>query len=257
MTDHPPRFAPGASAVIIALASLAMWTSPTTVLGLGFLLGLRHALDVDHLAAVSTIVSQRRNLWRSSLVGVVWGIGHTTSLLAVALVVIGLHMEIPALVSQLLELGVAVMLVGLGVRLLHAVVRGDALHAHAHDHTGLAHAHPHLHPAGVTHHDHTPGHRQPFVVGLVHGLAGSSALMLAVAAAIPDPTVAVVYVVVFGLGSIGGMAVTSTLFAIPSLVASKRYRGADRWVRGWAAVTSVVVGLGLVFEVGRGAGFFA
>ena len=234
-----------------------MWTSPAAVLGLGFLLGLRHALDVDHLAAVSTIVSERRSLWRSSLVGVVWGIGHTTSLLAVAIVVIGLHTQIPPLVSQLLELGVAAMLVGLGARLLHAVLRGDALHAHTHDHTGLAHVHPHLHPRGVAAHDHGPGHRRPFLVGLVHGLAGSGALMLAVVAAIPDPTVAVAYVVVFGVGSIGGMAVTSTLFAIPAFVAAGRFAGADRWLRGWAALTSVVVGFGVAIEIGREVGLFA
>jgi len=81
-----------------------MWTSPLAVLGLGFALGLRHALDVDHLAAVSTMVVERRSLWRSSLVGVVWGIGHTTSLLAVAIGVIGLHAQMPRVMAQGLEL---------------------------------------------------------------------------------------------------------------------------------------------------------
>ena len=228
-----------------------MWSSPTAVLGLGFLLGLRHALDLDHLAAVSTIVSERRSLWRSSLVGVVWGIGHTTSLLAVAIVVIGLHAQIPPMVSQALELGVAAMLVGLGARLLYAVARGDALHAHVHDHTGLAHVHPHIHARGVAAHEHAPSHRRPFLVGLVHGLAGGGTLMLAVAAAIPDAAVALAYVAVFGLGSIGGMTLTSTVFSLASVAAAGRYTSADRWLRGCAAVTSVAVGIGLAWEIGR------
>jgi high-affinity nickel-transport protein len=234
-----------------------MWSSPLTVLGLGFGLGLRHALDVDHLAAVSTIVSQRRGLWRSSLVGVVWGLGHTTSLLAVAIGVIGLHAEIPEWLGQGLELGVAVMLVVLGLRLLHAVVRGETLHAHVHAHAGHPHVHPHRHAVDEAAHDHGAGHRRPFLVGLVHGLAGSGGLMLAVAAAIPDPLLALAYVAIFGVGSIGGMAIMSGLFAIPSLVTTARFAGAGRWLRAGAAVASVGVGIALAWEIGRAAGLLA
>ena len=224
------------------------------ILGLGFVLGLRHALDVDHLAAVSTIVSQRRSLWRSALVGAVWGVGHTTSLLAVAIGVIALHTEIPPFVGQLLELGVAVMLVGLGLRLLHTVLRGGALHAHVHDHAGRPHVHPHIHAHDVVDHDHGPRHRRPFLIGLVHGLAGSGGLMLAVAATIADPLVAIAYVVVFGVGSIGGMAATSTLFAIPMLATTTRFAGADRWLRTAAAIASVGVGVQLAWTIGHEAG---
>jgi len=226
------------------------------ILGFGFLLGLRHALDVDHLAAVSTIVSQRRSVWRSALVGVVWGVGHTTSLLAVAIGVIALHTEIPPLVGSLLELGVAAMLVGLGLRLLHTVVRGGALHVHVHDHAGRPHVHPHLHANRGADHDHGPRHRRPFLIGLVHGLAGSGGLMRAVAATIADPVLAVAYVAVFGVGSIGGMAVTSALFAIPMLVTTGRVAGADRWLRVGAAVASVAVGARLAWTIGHEAGFF-
>ena len=232
-------------------------TTVAGILGLGFLLGLRHALDVDHLAAVSTIVSARRSLWRSALVGVVWGLGHTASLLAVAVVLIALHAEIPEVVGQLFEFGVAVMLVALGIRLLHSVARGGALHAHVHDHGGHGHLHPHLHPPGFADHDHGPGHRRPFVIGLVHGLAGSGSLMLAVAATISDPVLAVAYVTVFGVGSIGGMAVTSTLFAIPMLATTRRFAGADRWLCTGAALASVGVGVQLAWTIGREAGLLA
>jgi high-affinity nickel permease len=234
-----------------------MTGSPLAILGLGFVLGLRHALDVDHLAAVSTIVSQRRSIWRSALVGVVWGIGHTTSLLVVAIAVIALHAEISPALGQALELGVAIMLMTLGVRLLATVLRGGAIHVHVHDHAGHAHVHPHVHAPDAPGHDHGPSHRRPFLVGLVHGLAGSGALMLAVAATIADPVVAIAYVVIFGVGSIGGMAITSTLFAIPMVVTTRRFTGATRWVCGGAAVASVLVGLELAWTIGREAGFFA
>lgn len=236
-----------------------MWSSPLAVLGLGFALGLRHAFDVDHLAAVSTIVSQRRSLWRSSLVGVVWGLGHTTSLLAVAIAVIGLHAEIPPFVAQILELGVAAMLIVLGVRLLATVLRGGALHVHVHvhDEADRPHLHPHMHAPGASGHDHAPGHRRPFLVGLVHGLAGSGALMLAVAAAIPDRLLAIAYVVVFGIGSIGGMAATTTLFAIPSLATARRFAGAERWIRTGAALASIIVGSGLGWAIAREVGLIA
>ena len=234
-----------------------MTASPLAVLGLGFFLGLRHALDVDHLAAVSTIVSQRRSIWRSALVGVVWGIGHTTSLLVVAIAVIALHAEISPVLGQVLELGVAIMLMTLGVRLLATVLRGGAIHVHVHDHAGHTHVHPHVHAPEAPGHDHAPSHRRPFLVGLVHGLAGSGALMLAVAATIPDPALAIAYVVIFGIGSIGGMAITSTLFAIPMVVTTRRFTGATRWVCGGAAVASVLVGLELAWTIGREAGFFA
>jgi hypothetical protein len=234
-----------------------MTASPLAVLGLGFFLGLRHALDVDHLAAVSTIVSQRRSIWRSALVGVVWGVGHTTSLLLVAIAVIALHAEISPALGQTLELGVAVMLMTLGLRLLATVVRGGAIHVHVHEHAGHTHVHPHVHAPHAPGHDHGPSHRRPFLVGLVHGLAGSGALMLAVAATIPDPMLAIAYVVIFGVGSIGGMAITSTLFAIPMVVTTRRFAGATRWVCGGAAVASVLVGLELAWTIGREAGLFA
>jgi ABC-type nickel/cobalt efflux system permease component RcnA len=231
--------------------------SPLAILGLGFVLGLRHALDVDHLAAVSTIVSRRRTVWRSALVGVAWGLGHTTSLLAVAIGVIGLHADVPPRLQQGLELGVASMLVALGVRLLHRVIRGDALHAHAHVHDGRPHRHPHWHRDGSDAHEHAAGHRRSFLVGLVHGLAGSGGLMLAVAATIPDRVLAVGYVAIFGVGSIGGMATMSALFAIPSVLTARRFAGADRWLGAGAALASVAVGIAIGWDIGRAAGFLA
>ena len=233
-----------------------MPASPLAILGLGFVLGLRHALDVDHLAAVSTIVSERRNAWASALVGAVWGLGHTASLLAVGVLVIAFHQEIPASLARGLEFGVALMLIGLGARLLWTLARGGRVHIHGHVHGGRLHAHPHLHAAHpeLGDHRHGPVGRRPFVVGMVHGLAGSAALMLVVLATIPQPAVAVAYVVVFGVGSVGGMTAMSTLIGLPFHLVSDRFERADRALRACAAVTSVVVGVMLAWEIGVASG---
>ena len=233
-----------------------MSTTPFTALGLGFVLGLRHALDVDHLAAVSTIVSQRRSLWRSSLVGGLWGLGHTASLVAVAVAVIGLHTEIPDSVGHGLELGVAAMLVVLGLNLLRSVLAGR-VHLHQHTHGARGHVHAHLHPHGSSAHDHGPSGRRPFFVGLVHGLAGSAGLMLAVAATIPNPVLALAYVAVFGVGSVGGMAIMSALFGIPALLTGDRFANADTILKLCAATASVTIGLRLAWQIGRAAGLLA
>jgi high-affinity nickel permease len=231
-----------------------MPTTPLAILGFGFLLGLRHALDVDHLAAVSTIVSQQRGLWRSSIVGAVWGLGHTAALLAVAVAVVALHAEIPPQLGHVLELGVAVMLIVLGVNLLRTLWSGGAFHLHAHEHAGRRHVHPHLHRHGTgDEHAHVIT-RRPFIVGLVHGLAGSAGLMLAVLATIHDGLLALAYVALFGLGSIGGMVLMSTLLGLPLALAADRFGRAETTLRAVAAVGSVAVGVMLAWEIGHEAG---
>jgi hypothetical protein len=233
-------------------------TSVFGVLAFGFVLGLRHALDVDHLAAVSTIVSQRRSLWSSSLVGAVWGLGHTASLLAVAVAVVALHAEIPPRLAQGLELGVAAMLIVLGVNLLRTLWRGGHLHLHVHAHGGHAHLHPHVH--GTEHLESDVGHhpvhvgRRPFLVGLVHGLAGSAGLMLAVLATIPTPGLGLAYVGVFGAGSIVGMVTMSALLGVPLVLTARRFERAEGALRLCAALGSVAVGVVLAWEIGVEAG---
>lgn len=195
---------------------------PTAVLGLGFVLGLRHALDADHLAAVSTIVSERKSVAGSALVGAVWGLGHTAALLVVATAMIGLRMQIPATLARGFELAVAAMLVALGSNLLLR---------------------------GTTQATRPRSNRRPFLVGLLHGLAGSAALMLAVLATIPSPPLALAYVGTFGLGSVGGMMAMSMVLGLPIALAAGRFSRAEVWLRTCAAVGSVAVGLGLAWEV--------
>lgn len=234
---------------------------PTTalgLLGLGFVLGLRHALDVDHLAAVSTIVTQRRGFWTSTLVGALWGLGHTAALLAVAVAVVALRTEIPHRVAQGLELGVAVMLVGLGLNLLRTLRAGGELHLHGHAHGDRRHVHAHVHAPGRPDEAHThhglPAARRPFLVGLVHGLAGSAGLMLSVVATIPSPGLGLAYVAVFGCGSIGGMMAMSALLGLPLSLAAGHLGRVERPLRMCAGLGSVVAGVAVAWGVVGAAG---
>ena len=232
----------------------ADWLSPIPVLGLGFALGLKHALDADHLAAVSTIVSERKSLWSSSLVGVFWGIGHTLSLLVAGVAVIFLHVEMGERLALGLELAVAAMLVGLGLSTLHKLGRGAQLHMHAHEHGGRLHVHPHVHDDEPlrephAHHNLRFGAR-PLLVGVVHGLAGSAAVMLLVLSAIPSPALGMAYIGVFGVGTVGGMLVMSVLMGLPAHLTAASFAFAHLAVRSLAGCFSLGLGLFMVYDIG-------
>ena len=233
-----------------------METSTIAILSLGFVYGLRHALDPDHLVAVSTIVSEQKSLARSSLIGTFWGLGHTTSLLTVGLAVLLLKTSIPRHVELWFELAVAGMLVtlGAGVLLKLARRRGLELHIHSHSHNGgPAHSHLHLHNRDEHQHRHHLFRvgRKPFVVGLVHGMAGSAALTLAVLATIPSVTLGLVYIGVFGLGSVGGMLLMSAMVGLPFAFTSRHFSTINTQVRVVAGLLSVAFGLGLGWNLLR------
>jgi len=189
-----------------------MHESILATLGIGFLLGLKHATEADHLAAVSTIVSQRRSLCQSAMVGALWGAGHTASLLVVGFLVIAMGLAIPDRIANLFELAVAVMIVFLGMRILR-------VHAHSHRHGGSSHVHLHFQDDAHTHDAHMPlSSWRAALVGMMHGLAGSAALTLLVltqALHQGGTVLAFAYLVVFGFGSIGGMLVMSSLIGLP------------------------------------------
>jgi ABC-type nickel/cobalt efflux system permease component RcnA len=226
-----------------------------TTLALGFVLGLRHALDADHLAAVSTFVTEERSLLRASLIGVSWGMGHTAALLVFGLGVAAFRLTLTPRFSEWLEFLVGCMLVLLGGNVLYKLVRGRALHAHAHAHDGAAHTHLHMH-AGEAGHNHPHQHRtlrlggRPFVVGVVHGLAGTAALMMLVVSAIPSLLLAAGYILIFGVGSIGGMTVMSLVMSVPLALAARRLVLMERLIRLAAGLFSLGFGLFLIWEVG-------
>ena len=221
---------------------------------LGLVLGVKHALDADHLIAVSTIVSEYQSLKWASLIGAFWGLGHTVTLFIVGLLVIGLRLTIPPRVALALEFLVAVMLVILGAAILWRAFRVERLHIHAHNHSPETHAHFHLH--GSTEEDHSHPHpfnsmRKPFLVGIVHGLAGSAALMLLVLTTIPSPLAGLAYILIFGFGSVGGMLILSSMIGIPFIFTAKRFTLLNRWMRIVAGAASIAFGLLLGWGIGR------
>jgi hypothetical protein len=216
-----------------------------SVLAYGFVLGLKHAVEADHLAAVSTIVSERKSLLSSSLVGGLWGLGHTISLLIAGVAVILLNFQISGRVETALEFCVGLMLIALGFNALRKLKRGGHLHFHVHEHGGKLHTHPHLHEASnrtETQHHHALSPR-PLFIGMMHGLAGSAALMLMVIPTIHAPAIALVYVAIFGVGSIGGMMLMSALVGLPVLFTAARFARVNLLLRGLAGVFSLGLGL--------------
>ena len=206
--------------------------SVASMLLLGLVVGLRHAFEADHVAAVSAIATRRKSWIGSSLVGGLWGLGHALALFAAGAAVLLLQLRIPAQAELTLELGVGLMLVGLGANAVFKLVHGD------HDHLPDGHGH-----------DHGAG-KGPLLVGIVHGLAGSGALMLLVLATIPSPLLGLAYIAVFGLGALGGMMALSALIALPALLAARRFERAQAGLRLVAGALSITVGLFLVYEIG-------
>lgn len=224
-----------------------------TTLALGFVLGLRHALDADHLAAVSTFVSEEKQLWRSSLVGVFWGIGHTAALLVFGLLIALFRLTVNARMSQVLEFLVGCMLVFLGANVLLRLFKGQAVHVHAHEHDGVPHTHLHFHTQASEHTHHHQVLRvggRPFIVGVVHGLAGTAAVMLLVVGAIPSLLLALGYILIFGLGTIGGMMAMSLLMGVPLALAARRATLLERGIRLVAGLFSLGFGIFLAWDVG-------
>jgi high-affinity nickel permease len=228
-----------------------------SMLALGFLLGVRHALDADHIAAVSTLLTEQPTWRRSGAVGFWWGLGHTATLMAVGLAVILFKVSIPERVAEALEFGVGVMLVLLGGSLAVTLVR-ERWHVHLHRHDGESHLHLHSHRL---HEDHRHGHwlrpsLRPLLVGMVHGLAGSAALMLLVLAAGRSAWEGMAYILVFGIGSIAGMVCVGMLLCLPLSVSASFGRRAGLAIRGLASLGSIGLGLAMIVRIAQGAGPF-
>ncbi len=235
--------------------------SATAVLGFGFLLGLKHATEADHLAAVSTIVTERRSLFSSAIVGGLWGLGHTISLFVAGIFVLLLNFEISEQTERMLEFGVGVMLVLLGLNVLRKIIQGGTLHFHAHEHGDREHIHPHLHEHGKadnpnSHHGFSFSPRA-VVIGMIHGLAGSAALMLLVIPTIDSPALGLLYIVIFGIGSIGGMMLMSFLVGLPFQITALRFNRFNLLLQCVAGLISVGLGLYIIYEKGFTENLFA
>lgn len=194
----------------------------------GFLLGLRHALDADHLAAIASLVTRSRSTGESIRTGLAWGIGHTVTLFVVCGLVLCLGVTFPDRIASALEFLVGLMLVCLGGDVLRRLIR-ERLHVHGHRHAeDKFHIHFHRHEAGARHteaahqHDHIPVFpRRALAIGLMHGLAGSAALLLIAVADQGNIFTALVYVALFGIGSMIGMGLLSVVIALPLMSAAR------------------------------------
>lgn len=223
-----------------------------TILTLGFLIGIRHAFEPDHLAAVSAMATGKTSLRTTLRQGAVWGLGHTTTLFLVCSAVIFMELAITDFAARMMEAAVGVLLVGLGLEVIRRVVR-DRIHFHVHRHAdGKTHFHAHSHkgePKQAVHpqdhdHDHSRARTFParfFLVGLMHGMAGSAALAVLTAQTTASPWLGLAYVALFGVGSMAGMAMFSAAISLP-LKSARSLTWAHNGLQ--AAIGVVTVGLG-------------
>ena len=222
--------------------------SAIAVLLIGFVFGLYHAIEADHLAAVSAIISEHKNVLTASVIGGFWGLGHTISLFVVGALVIFVKLQISESTEGYLEGIVGIMLVLLGLNAIRKIFTADRIHTHTHSHDGHEHSHIHLHKderSEASHHRFAP---RSVIVGMVHGLAGSAGLMLLVLPSIESPLVALLYIAIFGVGSIAGMMIMSVLMGLPLYFTAGRLVAVNKAIRVLAGAFSLVWGAMLINE---------
>lgn len=223
------------------------------ILGFGFLLGMQHALEADHIAAVSSIAARRITAGDIVKHGLTWGLGHTITLFVFAGAAILLGHAIPEYLSRPLETAVGIMLVGLGAHVLWRLWR-DRVHFHQHRHRdGAEHFHLHSHAADrVSHrrnsHTHQHGFRwRTLLVGLMHGMAGSAALLVLAATQAASPAYGLLYVLLFGIGSMLGMGALSIAIAVPLVVSARWLTLANRALQGVVGVVTIAIGVTTIY----------
>ena len=251
--------------------------TPVSIVLLGFFLGMRHATDPDHVIAVTTIVARQRRVGAAALIGVLWGIGHTLTIVAVGGAIIVFGVVIPPRLGLTMELSVALMLILLGLLNVAGIMRwitgiltpahvhahrhGDDVHNHAHGETSLAHRHA-AENTPLARLDRRLGDLglyqllRPLVVGVVHGIAGSAAVALLVLATIPDPLWGIAYLVVFGAGTIAGMMLVTAVSALPFAYTVNHFAAVNRHLVLASGVASIGFGLFLVYQIGVVDGLF-
>jgi high-affinity nickel permease len=270
-------------------------TSLIAILGFGFLLGMRHATDPDHVIAVSTIVSRERSIMKAGLIGALWGVGHTVTILIVGAAIILLGIAIPTRLGLTMEFSVGLMLILLGLLNLtgaltwitdkfspaHPKVEGS--HAHLHEHDAKLHLHWHTHAGEAQHHgesmapprwfDRSAANStqngasrtrlglfhtlRPLFIGLVHGLAGSAAVALLVLSTIHNPKWAVLYLLVFGVGTVAGMMLITVVISLPFSFAGYKFAWLNRGLIVGSGVLSLAFGVFVCYQIGFVDGLFS
>lgn len=229
------------------------------IIGLGFLLGMRHATDPDHVIAVTTIVTRERDVKQAALIGMAWGAGHTLTILAVGSALITFRLVLPPRAGLGMELAVAVMLILLGIRNMGGLFGSAGAAGQGHH----GHPHPHVHESVSIHlADRSFGSARlycllrPLVIGVVHGLAGSAAIALLVLSTIHNSQWAVMYLLIFGIGTVLGMMVITTTTASALRLGGMVNTRLGQHFRLAAGVLSVAFGLFLTYQIGFVHGLF-
>ena len=224
----------------------------------GFLLGLQHALEADHIAAVASIAADKKGVRPIIRHGALWGLGHAVTLGAFGGAVYALKLTLDEKLASGLEFAVGVMLVLLGARLFYVLFR-DRIHFHLHRHgTGEVHFHAHSHAGDVRDHSlsahghaHPAGHwGRSLGVGMIHGLAGSAALVALTASSAPTVPLGLAFMLLFGMGSIAGMALFSAVIAVPLSFTGRSLTWASRSLQALAAIIAIGIGLHVMVETG-------
>ncbi len=222
------------------------------ILSLGFLLGMHHALEADHIAAVSSIAARRSSVREIVKHGLTWGLGHTVTLFLFAGAALLLGQMISEHLAERLEFAVGVMLVILGGYVLWQLWR-DRVHFHSHVHNGIAHFHAHSHrgetgPHEHSRHEHEHGFRwRTLVVGLIHGMAGSAALLVIAVSQVSNPVYGLLYLVLFGVGSMIGMSMLSAVIAVPLAISARSLSWANRTLQVIVGLVTVGIGVSTIY----------
>ena len=224
------------------------------ILSLGFLLGMQHAMEPDHIAAVSSIAARRTSVSDIVKHGLTWGLGHTLTLFVFAGAAILVGRAIPETVTHPIETAVGVMLVGLGAHVLWRLWN-DRIHFHSHAHgDGATHFHAHSHAGEVVPHAravhaHAHGFRwRTLLVGLMHGMAGSAALLVLTVSQAPSPVIGLGYVALFGIGSMIGMGVLSSVIAVPLAASARWLTWANRGLQAAVGLVTTAIGIHSIIE---------
>lgn len=226
-----------------------------SILLMGVLLGMKHALEADHIAAVASLATRHTSVRHVVWQGVAWGMGHTVMLMTVAGGVLLLGSAIPAHFAQGLEIAVGIMLMGLGAEVLWQL-RRERIHFHAHRHHDRVHMHAHSHKGEGEHkyllHQHDHVRRlpmRPLAVGMMHGLAGSAVLVILTLEMIQSPVWGMAYVALFGAGSIAGMGLLSVVIAIPLRFSAAYLTRVHRFLNVAVGVATVFIGAHLIYHI--------
>jgi len=237
-----------------------MEASFLTVLSIGFVIGIKHALEPDHVIAVSTIASHTKKLGKASLAGIFWGSGHTLTLLVVGMLLIFLKGAIPEKWAMSLEFIVGIMLVYLGWTSILSFRKKKAqlpLFLHSHDHGGYSHRHwfaPGL-ELEAAHEEGRKSLAKSAVIGMVHGLAGSAAMVLLTMSTVQTQWEGLLYILVFGAGTIVGMLLSTTIIGIP-FVLSARNISLNAALTRLTGLISIAFGCYYMYNLGITEGLF-